>query len=187
MVLLHDVDKIFDFTDGDGGAVLGIVALDRRFVGRTAINRDLLGDTVTPNRLFQKAQCRFLVPLFSEEEINSLARLIYGAIEVIPVAFDLDIRLVHAPTHPHRALTPVKRRFQLGTVFDDPALDGGVVDRHPALLHQFFDMPIAPGVGHPPPRSQVNTLRADMRSFEADRHRHRPTLFTLDNRTRSYL
>src|SRR5438874_13536510 len=105
MILFDNVVEILDLADFDRGTVLGIVALDRRFVGCTAINRDLLGDTVTPNRLFQKAQCRFLVPLFSEEEINGPARLIYGAIEVIPV----------------------KRLLELGAIFDDPSVNRGVI------------------------------------------------------------
>jgi transposase-like protein len=36
----------------------------------------------------------------------------------------------------------MERLFQGGTVFDDPALDGGVVDWDPALLHEFFAMPV---------------------------------------------
>src|SRR5437899_2486895 len=46
MVLLHDVVEIFDFTDGDGGAVLRIIALDGRFIGRTPVDGDLLRHAV---------------------------------------------------------------------------------------------------------------------------------------------
>src|SRR6266571_4494040 len=41
----------------------------------------------------------------------------------IPLPFDFDVGLVHAPTDPHRALAPVEHFFQLGTVFHNPALD----------------------------------------------------------------
>ena len=43
----------------------------------------------------------------------------------------------------------MKRLFHQGTVFHDPALDSRVV-HGPPLLHQFFDMPIAQGIGHIP-------------------------------------
>src|SRR6516225_5630926 len=41
MILLHNVVEILDLTDFDRGAVLGIVALDRRFVGRTPVDGHL--------------------------------------------------------------------------------------------------------------------------------------------------
>src|SRR5882724_8918903 len=39
----HNVVEILDFTDCDCRAVLFIVALDGRFIGCTAVDRDLLG------------------------------------------------------------------------------------------------------------------------------------------------
>src|SRR5947209_7643391 len=42
MILFDNVVEILDFTDFDGGAVLGIIALDGRFIGRTPIDGDLL-------------------------------------------------------------------------------------------------------------------------------------------------
>ena len=71
----------------------------------------------------------------------------------------------------HRALTPMKRLFQLGTVFHDPALDGGMVDRPPALLHEFFDMTIAQGIRHIPAHTHQDDILWEMGSFETDRHR----------------
>jgi hypothetical protein len=46
MVLLHNVVEIFNCTDGDGGAVLRIIAPDGRFIGRTPVNGDLLRHAV---------------------------------------------------------------------------------------------------------------------------------------------
>jgi len=36
----------------------------------------------------------------------------------------------------------MKRLFQLGAIFHDPTLDSRVVDGHPTLLQEFFDMAI---------------------------------------------
>ena len=53
----------------------------------------------------------------------------------------------------HWPLAAMQRRFYLGAVFHDPALDDGVVHRHAAFLHQLFNMPVAhwsPSVRRPP-------------------------------------
>jgi len=34
----------------------------------------------------------------------------------------------------------MKGFLQLGAIFDDPAVDGGVIDLHPTFCHEFFDM-----------------------------------------------
>ena len=39
-----------------------------------------------------------------EQEVNGLAVLVDGAVEVFPGALDLDVRLVHAPVGADRAL-----------------------------------------------------------------------------------
>src|SRR5262245_4275739 len=95
------------------------------------------------DRLRQESLSGLLVPLLGEQKVNGLAGLVYRAIEIAPLPLHFDVRLVHAPTDPHRALAAMKRLFQQGTVFDHPALDGRVVDRDPTLLQQFFDMSIA--------------------------------------------
>ena len=40
MILFDNVVEILDLADGDRGAVLRVVALDGRFIGRTPINGD---------------------------------------------------------------------------------------------------------------------------------------------------
>ncbi len=54
MILLHDIVEILDLADGDRGAVLLIVALDGRFIGRTPVDGDLLRHAVAADRLRQK-------------------------------------------------------------------------------------------------------------------------------------
>src|SRR6266852_124864 len=84
--------------------------------------------------------------------------------------FDLDVRLVHAPTAPHGTLPAVARLFQLGTVCDDPALDGRMIDRDTPFFNQLFDMPIAQRVGHIPAHAHENDVLGKMGPLEADRH-----------------
>src|SRR5262249_53253406 len=69
-------------------------------------------------------------------------------------------------------------------VFHDPALDRRMVDRDPALLQQFLDMPIAQGVGHIPTHAHENNIWWEMSSLEANRHRYSPSLCTVGHRDR---
>ena len=110
------VVKIFDFADGDRRAVFLIVALDGRFMGRTPIDGDFLRHAMTANCLGQEPLGSVLVSMLRQQEIDGLAGLIHSAIEVIPLAFDLDIGLVHPPADPHRALAAVERLLQRRTV-----------------------------------------------------------------------
>src|SRR5262249_27022669 len=50
----------------------------------------------------------------------------------------------------------MKRRFQQGTVFHHPPLNSRVVDRHTTFLHEFFDMPVAQGIGDIPSHPHQN-------------------------------
>jgi hypothetical protein len=70
------VVEILTLTDGDGGAVLLIIALDRRFVGRAPVDRDLLRYAMATDRLSQQAFRGLLVALLREEKVNRLALLI---------------------------------------------------------------------------------------------------------------
>jgi hypothetical protein len=70
MILLDNIIKVFDLADDDRRAVLSIVGTDGRRIGFTAIDRDLLRHAVPPDRLFQKAQRRRLVPVLRQEKVN---------------------------------------------------------------------------------------------------------------------
>ena len=47
------------------------------------------------------------------QKVNGLAVLVHGTLEIAPLAFDLDVRLVHPPVDPHRPLTAVEGLCQL--------------------------------------------------------------------------
>src|SRR2546430_2175917 len=133
-----NVIQIFHLADDDRRAVLLIVAFDGGFIGVTAVNRNLLGDSMTANGLLEKLERRLFVAMLGQQKVNRLAGFVYGSVEVVPLTFDLKVGLIHPPADPHRPLAPMERLFQGRTVFDDPALDSGVIDLNPALLHQFF-------------------------------------------------
>ncbi len=186
MILFHNIVEVFDLADGDRRAVLFMVALDGRFIGRTPVDRDLLRHAVTANRLGEEALGCSLVPLRREEKVNGLAVFIHSAIEIVPLPFDLDVGLVHTPTDPHRPLATVERLLELWAVLDDPPVDGRVIDLHATFKHEFFDMACAQRVGDIPTNTRQNDLLWEMGPLEAHRHRLSPSLFTLSRRGRSY-
>jgi hypothetical protein len=166
--------------------VLFIVALNGGCIRLTAIDGDLVGHAVAMDRLGEKAERGLGIPVLREQKVNGLAGLIDRSVQVPPLAFHSDIGLIHPPAASHWALAAVERLFQLGTVLHDPALDGRVVDWHPALLHQFFDMPITQGIRHIPPYTHQNNILWEMGTLEAHRHRLSPSLATTDHGGRSY-
>jgi hypothetical protein len=66
MILFHDIIEILDLADGDGGTVLLVVALDRRLIGRTPIDGDLLWHAVAADGLGQKPLGGLLIALFCQ-------------------------------------------------------------------------------------------------------------------------
>src|SRR5262245_52888282 len=64
----------------------------------------------------------------------------------------------------------MKRLLELGAIFDDPSVNGGVIHLHPPFLHEFFDIARAQRVRHIPADPHQNNLWGEMGTFEIDRH-----------------
>ena len=128
-------------------------------IGLTAVNGDLLRHAVAAHGFRQKAQRGLWIPVLRAQNVDGLALRLPRARQIPPLPCDADVGLVHPPTHPHRALAAVEGRFQLRAVLQDPAIDRGVVDGPPPLLHAFFALAVAYGIGQVPPHAgQANIL-----------------------------
>jgi hypothetical protein len=168
MVLFHKIIEVRDLADFNRGAGRLVIALDGGFIGVTAVNGDLLLHAVAANRLLQKPSGSLLIPLPSEQNVNRLAVRIHGPIPIAPLAFDPDVRLVHAPAIPHQPLAVVEHLFQRETIRQDPAVDRRVVNGHAALHHQCFDMPITQGIRQIPVHACEDHILWEMGSLEPD-------------------
>jgi hypothetical protein len=162
MVLLDHVIQIFHLADDDVRAVFFVRALDRGFIGLTAVNRDLFGDPMAVDRFLQKLERRLLIPMLGEQKINGLAGFIHRTIEIAPLPFDADVGLIHPPAAPHRLLAVVKRLLQLRAVLDDPTVDGGVIHVDTALEHELFDVARAQRVGDIPADARQDDILWEM-------------------------
>jgi hypothetical protein len=114
MILFDHITQVFDLMDDDVGTVGLVVAGDGGFIGLTAVNGDDFGHPVTADRLRQKPQRRLGILVLCQQNVTGLPGCIHGAIQIAPLAFDPDVRLVHAPADPHRPLALVECLFQWG-------------------------------------------------------------------------
>ena len=179
MVLLHDIVSIFHLTDGDGCAVGLVVAFDGGFIGVTVVDGHGVRETIAADGLLQKPQRGCCIPVLREEKVNGLAVFIHRTIQIPPRSLHFDVRLVHPPAAPDRPLPTMKRLCQLGALFADPAVDGGVIHVDPTFLQECFDMACAQGIRHIPADAHQHNLWREMRSFEADRHVSLPHVVPL--------
>ena len=65
--------------------------------GGVAVQGDHPWDAMLPRRLGKEPLGGRDVPPSAQEKIDAAARFIHGAIEVHPMAFDLEVSLIHAP------------------------------------------------------------------------------------------
>ena len=82
MVLFYHIIQVFHLADGDGRAVLCVIAFDGGFIGVTAVNGDCLRDSVPTDRLLQKPQRGLCIPMLGEQKVNGLAVFIHPPIQM---------------------------------------------------------------------------------------------------------
>jgi hypothetical protein len=86
----------------------------------------------------------------SQEKIDRVTSLVDGAIQVFPLASDLNVGLVDTPALADGELVAAKRFLQYRQQLDGPAVHGRMIDRNAALSHHFFEVSQAQRVGHVP-------------------------------------
>jgi len=113
----------------------------------------------------------------TQQEIDRVALLVDGRVHVFPVAFDLDIGLVHAPAPAGRALDSPKCLFEQGYELDDPPVYARVIDLNSPLGDHFFEVAQAQRVRHVPANTQQNHIQRIVQALEnlADPRRRRHT------------
>jgi hypothetical protein len=66
-------------------------------------------------------------------------------VQVLPLASDLDVGLIHTPACAHRAFALSEHRGQYRQDIHRPAMERGAVDTDTAFLHHFPNVPQAKG------------------------------------------
>src|ERR1700738_5480663 len=72
---------------------------------------------------------------FAQEKIDGVALFIHGAVEVNPLAFDLEVSLIHAPRVTHRSGVRLPTLFKIRHVAPHPPQDRLMSQQDAALGH----------------------------------------------------
>src|SRR4029453_9950035 len=92
----------------------------------------------------------------------------YRAIEVSPFPFDFHVRFIEPPAPAHEALPAAERFLKLRGVFDDPAIEGGMIHGHTPLAHHLLELPIRNRIGDVPSHAPQNDFSLKLTAFEVD-------------------
>ena len=122
-VYIQNVVQVFDLSNDSRCLACGIYLIHDRLVGAAVVYGDLFGNTAGLDGFLKKVQVASLVALGRQQEDNRFALLVCCAVEILPVAFDLDKHLIHGLAATHLALVLAKDFFMQGQIPDCPAVD----------------------------------------------------------------
>jgi len=168
VILFDDIAEVFALANLDAFIVIFTVGLDGGLDGITFVDIDEPGFAISINGFVQKSQCRFLIALGREYEVDGIALLVDGPIEVLPLAIDFDIGFVEASSLPRPLLPLVERLFKLRREMDDPPQNGAVIDCRAALRHDRLDIAIAHRISQIPLEALKDHFLLEMPSLGAD-------------------
>jgi hypothetical protein len=138
------------------------------------------GHPMAAHRLGEEPLGGWLIALGCQQESNGLAALIHRPIQLVPLAFDLDVRFIQPPAVTHRPLAAAKRLFQLGAVLQDPTINRGVIQEDTTRLHHLFELAIAQRIGEIPTDTCEENRGLEGCSFEAHHGLSRPWIIVTD-------
>ena len=116
-------------------------------VGSALVDCDLVGHAVQVDGAFEERPGCGVISFGAQQEIDCIAVAVDRAVQVLPLACDLDVGLIHPPTQADWALAPAERSCQHRQQFHRPAMQRGVIDEDPAFGHHLLDLAKAQRVG----------------------------------------
>ena len=113
-------------------------------------NLDRLRETLGPHRLRPEGLRRSPISVWRQQTIHRVALLVDSAIPILPLTFDAHVRLIPPSALPYRPLPTAALLLYFWGVLEDPPIECGVIDCHPAFLHSLFQLAVTEGGGHVP-------------------------------------
>ena len=108
MILLYDVVEIFGLTQFNLNIGIGIDTANGSSVGTTLVDGDLFRQTMQVNGALQLAPCSSMAPLGGVQTVHRVATFVDGAVQILLLACNFDVGLIHPPASSHCALTAMK-------------------------------------------------------------------------------
>lgn len=140
VILLDIVIQVLDPPEFDQRRPPGIQRRERSQIRATLVDRHCLGLPVAVNRFLDVAARRGRVTMIAQQEIDRVAQLVDGTVQVLPLLSDLDVCLVHPPARAHLAFVLRKCLFDQGHEPDDPAVYARMVELDTALDNHIFEI-----------------------------------------------
>ena len=166
MVLLDAVVEIFGLADLDRRLTISIDGFERGEIGTAFVDGHRLGDAILSDRFLKVTPGCSLVPMGAQQEVDGVAVLVDGPVEIFPVALDADVCLIHSPALSNWQLATAKRFLQYRQQLERPAMDGRMIDRRPTFGHHFFKMTQTQRIGDVPAHARQNHLQRIVQAFQ---------------------
>src|SRR5258708_30059280 len=101
-----------------------------------------------------------------QHEVDQPAMLVNGPEQVLPVATDLHIRLVHSPRGRTVPLVPADPLLKLRRVAMNPAHDRGRIHVYAAFLHHLRQIPVAYPIFAVPANTHQDDIHVETTALE---------------------
>jgi hypothetical protein len=138
-------------------------------MGLASVDDDALGVTVTLERLAQKSLGSGQIAPFAEPELNGVAMVVDGSIEIHPSPSDFDVRFIAMPFPADGSLAPIELLKQERSIVNRLAMDGGMVNGDASLGHQLLKIAQAEAVSQIPAHAEQDHRAIEMTAFEHDK------------------
>jgi hypothetical protein len=122
VLALADPDWLQPAPGATPQAICRVAGDDRLILGLAAVDDDAIWSTMTLQRLSEEALGGRQVAVSAEIEFDRVADAVAGAIEIHPLATDLDVRFVHMPFAGDGALALIER------VLARPVVSAGLIE-----------------------------------------------------------
>src|ERR1700751_2029587 len=110
-------------------------------------------------------RCKRVAP-GTKQEVNGVAVLVQGAIQILPLPLDLDVGLVHTPTLAHRAFVAAEYLLENRQQLYGPAGYRRMIHRDPTLGHQLLQMTQAQRISNIPAHEGQDHIQRIVQPFE---------------------
>ena len=107
---------------------------------RLVINGNAFWPAMARQCLVNEALGGLQVTVLAEVELDSIAVAIDGAIEILPLAFYLNVGFIQVPFTADLSLPAIEAHKQFGTEMNNPTMNSQVIHIDAALSHHFLQI-----------------------------------------------
>jgi len=147
VILLNYVVEVFDlqgcnYLSGGDEFQDEVDALQASEIGTAFIDDGPIWYAVRADSPLEEPPGHSRIPALRQHEIKGFAATIDSSVQICPLAFKLDVRLIHAPGSFSWSLHGLGICCDLRRVSDDPSAQRRVIHRDAPVGHDFFQVTV---------------------------------------------